>query len=249
MKRWLENVRGLVQADSEADGGNAERGGDNGGDADDEADDGWVTLEEAVQGLVGQMERGRLPLPYPNDPPPHEGLNTAAHDAVRGDLGIDSSTPVELFDALLRADPVVLHRLALTSGVHDVYETVAMRARELAATVPFPHVEESVDTNAGPSGERAPKRRKRLRKDGQAKQSKGNAKWTPRTIYFKYEVAQYYRRMKKLKSQGPGKWWVSVEKAGPPKAGASGKRRGRGRGRDRRHEKICCCASNDATLL
>ena len=194
-----EAADGEADGGADADGGNA-GGAYNGGHADDEADDGWVTLGAGMMG--GELgTQSAVPLPYPNDPPPSEGSNTAAHDAVRTDLGIDSSTPVEQVDALLRANPVVLHRLAVTSGLYAVYETVAARARELAATVPFPQVEPA-NTNAGSSGGRAIKRRKTLRKDGQAKQSRGNAKRTPRTIFFKYEVAQYYRRMKKLKSQG-----------------------------------------------
>ena len=33
------------------------------------------------------------------------------------------------------------------------------------------------------------------------------------------------------RTYGPGEWWVSVEKAGPPKAGASGKEKGARKGK------------------
>eukprot|EP00966_Prymnesium_polylepis_P199203 4615564-Prymnesium_polylepis.1 len=57
---------------------------------------------------------------------------------------------------------------------------------------------------AGTSGEKAPKRQK-VRSDGAFKQSglkEGDKRGVARTIYFKYEVAKYYRRMQALKEKG-----------------------------------------------
>ena len=144
------------------------------------------------------------PTPYPFDPPPCGTSNTAVHDAVANELGIDSSTPVEQYDDLLRANPTVLHRLALTEGLYALYERVAQRARELAPTLPFPlqkPVAEGAD--AGPSGQ-VPKRQKLLKDKSRFKQSglKEGDKRSPRTIFFKYEVVKHYRRLQKLKEQG-----------------------------------------------
>ena len=146
-------------------------------------------------------------LPYPFDPPPHEGSNTAAHDAVRA-LGITSTTPVEQIDELLRANPTVMCRLAATLGLYAIFETVADRARELLATEAAeigPAMEPATkEAAAGQSGEKAPKGQKMLKDNSRPKQSglKEGDKRTPRTNYFKYEVVQYYRRMQMLKELG-----------------------------------------------
>ena len=169
-----------------------------GGEADNEAED------------QGQEDANRQPMreaiPYPFDPAPCEGSNTAAHDAVAKELGIDSSTPVEMYDELLRAHPRVLHRLAVTEGLYARYKAVAERARALAAEIPLPGAELEAPTlgaAAGPIDEQ-PRKRKRKRHDGGFKQSglREGDKRKPRTIYFKYEVVQYYRKMQKFKDQG-----------------------------------------------
>ena len=175
-------------------------------DADDEAEAAAeeAAAEEAAAEEAAAEEMPGAPTPYPFDPPPCGTSNTAVHDAVANELGIDSSTPVEQYDDLLRANPTVLHRLALTEGLYALYERVAQRARELAPTLPFPlqkPVAEGAD--AGPSGQ-VPKRQKLLKDKSRFKQSglKEGDKRSPRTIFFKYEVVKHYRRLQKLKEQG-----------------------------------------------
>ena len=90
-------------------------------DADDEAEEDVDDATKEIETDEAAAEETPNALPYPFDPPPCEGSNTAAHDAVAGELGIDSSTPAEQYDDLLRANPVVLHRLALTPGLYAVY--------------------------------------------------------------------------------------------------------------------------------
>ena len=186
---------------------------DEGEDGDDEEE-----LEHEPEVVPDQI--AAAPIPYPFDPPPSETTNTAAHDAVANELGIDSSTPVETYDELLRANPVVLHRLAVTQGLYARMEMVASRARALVRMEMM--AEEVVaegaaagrsgaaaagtsgeNAAAGTSGENAPKRQK-LRKDGGFKQSglREGDKKTARTLYFKYEVAKYYHQMQKQKERG-----------------------------------------------
>jgi hypothetical protein len=178
-----------------------EEADDEAGEEADDTSDGEGPAEGQVAKLVRAMRLARkTPFPYPNDPAPHESSNTAAHNAVRITLGIDSTTAEEQIDSLLRANPVVMSRLAATPRLYAVYETVAKRARVL---VRLDQLMEERLLDENPSGEKAPKRQK-LRKDGGFKQSgqkEGDTR-TARTIYFKYEVVMYYRKMQWMKEQG-----------------------------------------------